>query len=203
MKNYIVLSLVILLSVLCLNEIRAQNENHETLPQRTAEKLKKKFSKRAFIKSIEELRLKYEETVVRTKNYTDDSGKNIYKDDQELIKAYSETQDAFNEVLDTMINDINKADNIFEYHLFDANTRYREQLTAAKETGDNFIQLAEQKLSGDTKFIGNIIQWIIKIWPIIKKIENIYLDHVKAIMNDKLKNTKLRDWAEIEFPKTA
>ena len=60
------------------------------------------------------------------------------------------------------------------------------------------MKSAEKKISGDTKFIGKIIRWIINIYPILKRIENIYLEHVKAIMIDNLEKTKLRDWTKIE-----
>lgn len=198
MKNLLFLLAVII--ILCLDTTNAftQDVDNNELPQKIAEELKNKFSKRAFIKNIEEARNEYEEMVVRLKRHTDGKGNYPYNFDVDLINSYSNTKDAYNEVIDSMITDINECKNIFQYHLFDANIRYKKQLEEAKKIGDEFLKSSENKLSGETKFIGKVVQWIIKIYPVLKKIENIYLEHVKAVLTDKLEQTKLKDWSNIE-----
>lgn len=199
MKNPICLILFCLFSFFVgMNKIWSQGPNYKRLPNQQLEELKTKFSKRAFIKNIEQSRGEYEEMIVKIKRYKDSGGNNSLKNDSELIAAYSNTKNAYNKVLDLMISDINDTKNIFEFHLFDSNKRYKDQLAEAKNFGDIFMKSAEKKISGDTKFIGKIIQWVIKIYPILRRIENIYLEHVKAVMIDNLEKTKLRDWTKVE-----
>jgi len=63
------------------------------------------------------------------------------------------------------------------------------------------MKTAEMKLSGETKFLGRIVKWFIKIGPLvkktIKKIGEVYLAYAKPVMVEKIEATKYLNWDEI------
>ena len=197
MKKLSILCFMMTLLIASVN-LSAQEENSfKKLSKEAVEKLQKRFSKRAFIKNIEEQKGDYQEMVSRLKRYEDKNDNQPFKNDAELIAAYNKTRDAYNGVLDLMITDINETKNIAQFHLFDANTRYKHQLEEAKSLGDKFLALGDKKMSGDTKFSPKIVDWFFRLLPILKRVEDIYLDHVKSILTKKLNAAKLQDWGDI------
>ena len=175
-----------------------ETTEQQPLPEKVYKKLKKRFSKRVFIQQIEKVKADYEKMVTRLKDYTDAEGVAIYREDTELMAAYQKTQQAYNAVLDQMIKDIDATENIVQFTFFDANNRYLVQLDEAKTIGDQFLEMGEQRLSGDTKFIPGLIKWVKAfLYPLLKKIEEIYLNHAKKVIIDQLKATKFVDWADV------
>lgn len=208
MKKTILVLACIFGLVLFVQQISAQEVEQDTtqtevptfkeLSAKAADKFKKKFSKRRFIKQIEEQREELQGRVSQLKRYENDKEETPYTNDEELMKSYASAQTAYNDVLDLMIEDIKETKNVFQFHLFDVNTRYKHQLAEANKLGNEFLKSADVKLKGETKFIPQLISWIIKIWPIVKKVKKIYLDHVQNIMSEKLEATKFQSWSEIE-----
>lgn len=172
-------------------------QNSHKLPDKKARKFLKKFSKRAFIRDIEKERAEYYEMVTRLKKRTNEQGERIFANDKQLKEAYNRTQKAYNRVLDSMIVHIKRTNTIADFYLFDANARYQDELKYAQKLGNDFLKSGEKKLSGETKFIGKIFPWLVKIVPILKKIANIYLEHAKSIMVDRLNMAKYIDWEDI------
>lgn len=198
-KSFLLIVTLISLS-LSVSPISAQDTtDYKKMTKEAVDKFKKKFSKRVFIENLSEIRDDHKDKISRLKRYTDGQGNYPYAQDSALIAAYGKSQKAFNAVLDLMIADIKETTSTLDYITFDANTRYKHQLKEAKKTGDVFLKMADRKLSGgDTKFIGKIFKWWFKIFPIIRKLEEIFLNHAKHLMIERIEAAKFPDWKTVE-----
>lgn len=201
-KLFVFISLSLLL-LIATNGV-AQSSNTNELPKKVKKelnKLKDRFSKKKFIKDIEAQRAEHQEMVIRVKRFKDNNGHYALKNDQEIINAYDQVMNAYNEVLDSMASQINGITDVRDFVFFDANKRYKEQLTKANQLGNEFMGIAEMKLSGETKFLGGLLRWFIKIGPmvkkVIKKVGEIYLAYAKPIMIKKIEATKYLSWDDI------
>ncbi len=198
-KLFLFIISIIVLSITTTPLLAQDTTDHKKMTKEVVEKFKKKFSKRVFIKHLTEIKEDHEEMVSRLKRFKDAKGQHSFKEDSTLIIAYTKSQKSFNSVLDLMIADIKETTSVLDYITFDANVRYKPQLKKAKKQGDEFLKSADKKLSGgDTKFVGKIFQWLFKVFPIIRKIEEVFLNHAKHLMIERIEAAKFLDWSKIQ-----
>ncbi|WKN46505.1 hypothetical protein [Tunicatimonas pelagia] len=161
-------------------------------------KFTKRFNKRKFLESIEKKRETVESVVRRLQRLPEDYDFSVFESDSSMIANYQSVKEAFNSTLDTMATDINSVKTIFGFTFFDASKKYEDQLSDAEKKANNFIEQGEEELKG--KVAGgllDLIKWVVEIWPLIKNLNDTYLEHVKPIMVERIEQEKFKNWAEI------
>lgn len=149
------------------------------------------FFKEKFFSQIDKERADYEKLVLELKA----KGKN-----KENIKAaYEETRIAYNAVLDLMSADINAVRNIAAFGTFDANTRYYDDLERARSTGSHFFEVVNNEMNdGIDRSMAGIVAVALKVWPLIKEVNDRSLAYCKKRMNVRIKQSRFKSWSEIK-----
>lgn len=148
-----------------------------------------RFNKEEFILKVEKERSFYEILVKELK----DSDKLT----PDLQLKYTDTQRAYNGVLKQMSHDIMEVNNILGFQLFDSNARYTASLNSAAQIGAGFTRSAMNAMGRDYDSVGVVSFAVSKLFPLIKKVEQIYLDHVQSKMVARISNAEFRFFHDI------
>lgn len=188
MKNYILLITTLFLFSAC-GGLQNSVSDQGLMKNPAVKDFLNRFNKEDFILKIEKERTFYEQLVTELKT----NGKAT----SELQIKYTETQRAYDNVLSEMSRDILAVKNIVGFQLFDAESRYAYRLDAAASTGAVFTKAAMEALDRDYDSLGFSAFIVAQIFPLIKKVEQIYLSHVKNKMVERITRAEFRFWEDI------
>ena len=190
MKTQLILFIILL--TISANTTFAQTKTEQNI----INKFEKSYKKKKLFKQIETHKEDAEKLVMRLKDAD--------ITDQTVQKSYKKAQDAYNEVVNTMIKDIDEVNTIGDLveALIERKSRrkvYKAKLEKANEKLNEFKILAHKKLN-DKKFkIGGIVDFIVDgfLPANIKKITDSSIKVVKTILIATLESKKFQDWNEI------
>lgn len=148
----------------------------------------KQFNKSEFIQTIENKKLNVEKYVIDLKNSK--------LENKDIILLYTEVQESYNDVLNTMEVDINSINNILDFSTFNATNRYQAQLQLAEKKETMFINAALRlkNPNAETSFFGDLFNGLLSFIPGLSTAQSIYLDFIKQDLNVQLNNAKWKSW---------
>lgn len=149
------------------------------------------FNKTEFLKTIQSKRSNVEDYVkaIKEKGVETDYIKNLY----------AETKNAYNSVLNKMSSDINSINNILDFSTLNATNKYQNELKIAEEKETIFINTAAKLLNPDeeTSFLGDLFNTVLSFIPGARQIQEIYLNNLKADIQNKINIARWSDWSSI------
>lgn len=148
-----------------------------------------RFNKEEFLLKVEKERTFYE-TLVKELKASD-------KLTPELQLKYTDTQRAYNAVLKQMSLDIMSVQNIIGFQLFDSNARYTASLNSAASVGADFTKSAMNTMGRDYDSVGLISFAVSKLFPLIKKVEQVYLSHVQNKMVARISQAEFKFFHDV------
>lgn len=189
MKNLICFCIILLTSTSC--GIGTSATTSDPGDNGAVKTFLNKFNKEDFILKIEKQRDFYENVVRDLKN------ENKVTDDLKL--KYTDTQRAYNNVLDGMTKDIMAVQSVLGFQFFDTEARYGRAFDEAAKVGAVFTNAAMKALNKEHDSIGIISFVVSKIFPIIKNVEKIYLSYVQNKMVERMSRAEFRFWEDINL----
>lgn len=129
-------------------------------------------------------------------------------DNDELKQSYEEVKTAYDAVLDIMIDDVNKANNVGEVYRFFADskerkTEYKKLSDEADKLCVSFINASFDACMDDNLGAGIIAQFIFNTWvdvlipDIVQKITEAFRDALKAYYIKRINSLRFEDWSKI------
>lgn len=188
-KKFIFLTLTLFFSV------QGYGQEQKPLTQRITTRLDNAWFGNGTVIKIRENQTKCETLVRRLKS----SGK--VSDD--LINKYMNAKAAYDIVLDTMLNDVNRAESVLD--IFNLLARSQERKNRYNELGQKADQVcvifktsAETVLNDNMGLIDDIISWtqaIIPSW--IRTLAVELRDALKFYYKNRINSLRLKDWSSI------